>query len=314
MTRSLAREVVADAVAAVRVVAERDDVGAGGEQLVGELRRDAGAVGDVLAVDDADVGAELLAQRRAAAPRPRAGPATPKTSARKRTLSSGPATLRGGARSRRGCPRRSCSARAPAARRCARFDDGAEARRAADDVRADRERRICAQLRERDDERRCALRLDVDARAEAMPADDVRRDADDGAVDRRVDVRARAPRRRRAPTARRRRAGTRPGCRRRRRRPCGRRAAATPSFPCCPIGASGDRAVGRRVEADRRELVLRDRHLQPDDAVHRERPAGTASSARSRRGSRPRARSSGRELAAESGQRQARSRARSREV
>ena len=37
---ALARgEIVADAVAAVGVVAERDDVGAGGEQLVGELRR-----------------------------------------------------------------------------------------------------------------------------------------------------------------------------------------------------------------------------------------------------------------------------------
>jgi len=46
------------------VVAERYDVGAGGEQAVGELRRDAGAVGDVLAVDDAQVGVELLAQRR----------------------------------------------------------------------------------------------------------------------------------------------------------------------------------------------------------------------------------------------------------
>ena len=61
-------------------------------------------------------------------------------------------------------------------------------RRAADDVRADLERRIGTQLRERDDERRRALRLDVDARAEAMAGDDVRRDADDGAVDRRVHV------------------------------------------------------------------------------------------------------------------------------
>jgi hypothetical protein len=44
------------------VIAERDDVCAGGEQLVRELRRDARAVGDVLAVDDADVGVELRAQ------------------------------------------------------------------------------------------------------------------------------------------------------------------------------------------------------------------------------------------------------------
>jgi hypothetical protein len=57
-----AREILADPVAAVRVIAERDDVCAGGEQLVRELRRDARAVGDVLAVDDADVGVELRAQ------------------------------------------------------------------------------------------------------------------------------------------------------------------------------------------------------------------------------------------------------------
>jgi len=44
------------------VVAERDDVRAGREQPVGELACDACAVGDVLAVDDADVRVELLAQ------------------------------------------------------------------------------------------------------------------------------------------------------------------------------------------------------------------------------------------------------------
>jgi hypothetical protein len=44
------------------VVAERDRVRAGREQLVRELAGDARAVGDVLAVDDADVGVELLAQ------------------------------------------------------------------------------------------------------------------------------------------------------------------------------------------------------------------------------------------------------------
>jgi hypothetical protein len=62
---ALARsEVGADPVAAERMVAERDDVRAGGEKAVRELARDAGAVGDVLAVDDADVDAELGAQRR----------------------------------------------------------------------------------------------------------------------------------------------------------------------------------------------------------------------------------------------------------
>jgi hypothetical protein len=46
------------------VVAEGDDVRAGGEQLVGELRRDAGAVGGILAVDDGEVGFVALAERR----------------------------------------------------------------------------------------------------------------------------------------------------------------------------------------------------------------------------------------------------------
>jgi hypothetical protein len=58
-----ALEIRADTVAAVRVIAEGDDVRAGREQPVGELRGDAGSVGGVLPVDDADVGAELLAQR-----------------------------------------------------------------------------------------------------------------------------------------------------------------------------------------------------------------------------------------------------------
>jgi hypothetical protein len=45
------------------VVAERDHVGAGGQDSVGELRRDPDAVRRVLAVDDAEPSAELLAQR-----------------------------------------------------------------------------------------------------------------------------------------------------------------------------------------------------------------------------------------------------------
>jgi hypothetical protein len=46
------------------VVAERDRVGSGREQLVGDLRRDAEPVRGVLAVDDAEVDPELLAQAR----------------------------------------------------------------------------------------------------------------------------------------------------------------------------------------------------------------------------------------------------------
>jgi hypothetical protein len=48
------------------VVAERDHVGARLQQSVRELARDPRPVGDVLAVDDAEIGVELLAQRRQA--------------------------------------------------------------------------------------------------------------------------------------------------------------------------------------------------------------------------------------------------------
>jgi len=46
-----------------RVVAEREDVRAGGEQLVRELWRQTAAVGRVLRVDDAEGDVELLAER-----------------------------------------------------------------------------------------------------------------------------------------------------------------------------------------------------------------------------------------------------------
>ena len=73
MTRSRRREVRADLLPAPGVVAERDRVGAGGEQPLGEPRRDADAVRDVLAVDDADVDVELARAARGAGPRPRRG-------------------------------------------------------------------------------------------------------------------------------------------------------------------------------------------------------------------------------------------------
>jgi hypothetical protein len=44
------------------VIAERHHVRTGGQELVRELRRDPDTVGDVLAVDDADVDAKLLAE------------------------------------------------------------------------------------------------------------------------------------------------------------------------------------------------------------------------------------------------------------
>jgi hypothetical protein len=58
------RQVRADSVATEGVVAERDRVRPGGEDPLRELAGDAGAVGDVLAVDDAEVDVELLAQAR----------------------------------------------------------------------------------------------------------------------------------------------------------------------------------------------------------------------------------------------------------
>ena len=48
------------------VVARRDDVGSGGEELLGELRRKPDAVGGVLAVDDAKTDAQLVAELRQA--------------------------------------------------------------------------------------------------------------------------------------------------------------------------------------------------------------------------------------------------------
>ena len=59
-----AGEVRREARLAPGPVPERDHVGAAREQLVRELRGDAAARGGVLAVDDAEVGAELFAKRR----------------------------------------------------------------------------------------------------------------------------------------------------------------------------------------------------------------------------------------------------------
>jgi hypothetical protein len=50
-----------DLPAAPDVVPEGDRIGAGREHAVGELRRDADAVGEILAVEDAEVGVQLVA-------------------------------------------------------------------------------------------------------------------------------------------------------------------------------------------------------------------------------------------------------------
>ena len=65
--RSSLIEVGVDLAVPVGVVAERDHIDPGGEQLVGDLRRDPEPAGRVLAVDDYERRGQPLAQRRAAA-------------------------------------------------------------------------------------------------------------------------------------------------------------------------------------------------------------------------------------------------------
>jgi len=55
-------EVRVDLLAVIGMVAQRDDVDSGAEQLAGDLRRDPEAAGDVLAVDDDERGRVALAQ------------------------------------------------------------------------------------------------------------------------------------------------------------------------------------------------------------------------------------------------------------
>ena len=114
-------EVRADVVARPDVVAERDHVGAGREQLVGELRRDPAPVGRVLAVDDAERRRRAPRAARAGAPRPRsARPCRRRRRergfARAARSSAEARSPRSAPRSRRGCRRPACTARARAAR------------------------------------------------------------------------------------------------------------------------------------------------------------------------------------------------------
>src|SRR6187431_2610385 len=67
-------------------------------------------------------------------------------------------------------------------------EDGADLRRRRRERRAHGQVRVGPEVRERDDERRVAARLDVDPRAQVLPGEHVRRDSDDGPVHRRVDV------------------------------------------------------------------------------------------------------------------------------
>jgi hypothetical protein len=110
-------EVRDDLAAPPDVVAERDRVDAAPRAAVGELRRDAHAVRDVLAVRDAEVDVELVAsEAKALLDRLAARRADDVGDEEKPQLA---AERRGGVdlRCPRGSPSRSCIARATAARR-----------------------------------------------------------------------------------------------------------------------------------------------------------------------------------------------------
>ena len=146
------REVAADAAAAVRVVAERHDVGAGGEELVGELRRDPDSVGDVLAVDDREVGVVALPQRRQVLLHGAAAGGADDVGEEEDVQ---PVVTTGAGAN---FDRDVVAAVVRVLRECLlldarEVDHGAELRRAAHDRAPDRERRICRELRHRDDER-----------------------------------------------------------------------------------------------------------------------------------------------------------------
>ena len=67
-------------------------------------------------------------------------------------------------------------------------DHRADLRGRGGDRRADGQARVGREVGERDDDRRVAARPDVDPGAVVLAVEDVRRDSDDRAVDRRVDV------------------------------------------------------------------------------------------------------------------------------
>ncbi len=123
----------------------------------------------------------------------------------------------------------------------------------------------------RDDERGRVRRLDVDAGAEHLPAQDQRSDADDRPVHRRVDVGAGRLRPRRAPPCSapsHRRASSTSGLRRRCRRASARHARGALRWPAGRPGRARG-AVADRVVPDRRHAALVDRKLQPEGAVQR---------------------------------------------
>ena len=169
------------------MVAERDDVGAGGEELVGELRRDPDAVGDVLAVDDREVGVVPLAQRREVLLHGAAAGGA------EDVCEEEDVQLRRDDRCGANFDRDVVAAVVRVLRErllldAREVDHGAELRRAAHDGAADGEGRVRDELRHRDDERGRALRLDVDLGPVPLAHDDERPDRGDDPVDRRVDV------------------------------------------------------------------------------------------------------------------------------
>ena len=233
-------------------------------------------VGGVLAVDDAEVDAELLAQPRqplldAPGARPsrrrrrRRGSATRLARASER----GKRRLPGRPRSSTWLPASCVYARERLLLDAERSMHRADLRRAGRDRRADGQRGSARRLRDETTTDGVVGRLDVDRDAVRLAVEDVVADRDDGAVDRRVDVRAAA-----APTSSAPVAGpcaaaelvvARPAARRRRR-------AGGRSREDALVRLAADRLERQRVPvgavvAERRHRALRDRELDAQRAL-----------------------------------------------
>ena len=145
-------EVAVDLGAPPGVVAERDHVCACGEHPGGELGRDPDAVGEVLAVDDAERGAELFAQP-AQPLLDGPTPGAPTTSPTKRIFSE-PRARPQAHRQRHVVARILRVAGECLALDGCQVDDDADLRSRLRDRGADRQRRVGAEVCERDDDRR----------------------------------------------------------------------------------------------------------------------------------------------------------------
>ena len=258
-----AREVRREVLLPPGPVAERHDVGAAREQLVGELRGDAASGRCVLAVDDAEVDAELLAERRqahldGATTRSTEHVGDEQDANSERFLVE--AERRGGMHLDRDVvPGVVRVARSDWCSACVKSTTEPSFVAAAESCEPTTSAGIDLDVRDRHDERRRAGRLDVDARPERAPVDHDLVDREHGAVDGRVHVGAGGSADVDATTSTvpaRRAAGTSGASRSTSRRSRGRRACSTPSFACVPSGESAERAGGAALVADRRHARL----------------------------------------------------------